>query len=99
MFIIQLNFGISSTNISNTADISRYVCGPAHFYYISDDKKKNRYAENWYLEYPADLEVNSRPQSLKNVRYLEVKSINRLNIFTPSVCIFNLLRQISGLLN
>lgn len=98
MFIIQLNFGISSTNISITADISRYVCGPAHFYYISDDKK-NRYAEHGYLEYPADLEENSRPKSLKNVRYLEVKSINRLNIFTPSVCIFNLLRQISGLLN
>lgn len=35
----QLNFCISNTDISNTMEISRYVCGPGHFYYIRDYKK------------------------------------------------------------
>ena len=84
IYEIQLNFGISNTNISNTTDISRYVCGPDQFYYINDYKKP-RYVEHGNLEYPAYLEVNLRPQSLKDMRYLEVKSINRLSNFTPSV--------------
>lgn len=35
----QLNVSISNIDISNTTSISRYVCGPGHFYYINDLKK------------------------------------------------------------
>lgn len=38
--LIQLNFGISNTDVLNTTNILRYTCGPGHFYHIRDLKKK-----------------------------------------------------------
>lgn len=59
--LIQLNLGISNTDVLNTTNILRYTCGPGQFYYIRDLKKK-RYVKHKNLEYPTSLKVNLWPK-------------------------------------
>ena len=82
--VLQVNFYISNTDISNIMQVSKWDDGPGRFNYIYD-LRKPRYLEHINLEYLAYLEVDWRFQELKHTHYLEVHEISRSTEFTPIV--------------
>ena len=82
--MIQVNFCISNTDMSNTTHVSKWDDGPGRFTYMYDLKKK-RYLEHGNLEYMAYLEVDLWTQEQNHMRYLELYKISRSIEFTPVV--------------
>ena len=82
--LLQVNFCISNTDMSNTTHVSKWDDGPGHFTYMYD-LKKPRYLEHENLEYLAYLEVDLWSQEQNHMRYLEVYKISCSIEFIPVV--------------
>ena len=69
--MIQVNFCISNTDMSNTMQVSKWDDDPGNFHNMND-LRKPRSLEHINLEYIAYLKVDWRFQELKHTHNLEV---------------------------
>ena len=81
--MVQVNFGISNIDVSNTTQISKSVGGPDRFCYIYEWKKP-RYLEHGNLEYLAYLEVNL--QSLVRKTHALSRSLHNYSLCWFHTC-------------
>ena len=67
--ILQVNFGISTSDMSTTRDMSTSVRCPGIIYFINDLQKL------WYVDYLAYLGVIYSPKSKINLVYVDIGAI------------------------
>ena len=72
--ILQVNFGISTSDMSTTWDMSTSLRGPGIIYYIND-LQKLWYVDLGNVDYPAYLDVFHSPKSKIYLVYVDIGAI------------------------